>query len=180
MHRLLFLFRPARVLPLVAVCLMAVSALAVSPPAPGKIAKWVDPLPTFVGNRVDGTQPLTVTMKEFQQEVLPASFYQGLPAPYNAGTFVWGYEINDGARVYGPHYPGFTVEAQRGVPTTMTYVNDLVNPYLQSVLKVDQTLHWADPLMEMGSREPYSGPVPTVVHLHGGEVPSALDGGPDA
>ncbi len=59
----------------------------------------------------------------------------------------------------------------------------------------DQTLHWADPLhnqenmwnhMSMppdpGSEgaENYNGPIPAVVHLHGGEVPPELDGGPDA
>ena len=31
-----------------------------------------------------------------------------------------------------------------------------------------------------GSTAPYAGPVPAAVHLHGGEVPSAFDGGPDA
>ena len=40
--------------------------------------------------------------------------------------------------------------------------------------------HWADPLMQMGNMLPYAGPAPAVVHLHGGEVPSAFDGGPDA
>ena len=58
----------------------------------------------------------------------------------------------------------------------------------------DQTLHWADPLndesnpyagvgvpgyLTPGSRS-YAGPIPAVVHLHGGEVPPELDGGPDA
>ena len=74
----------------------------------------------------------------------------------------------------------------------------------------DQTLHWADPkglnpmdpatplpsesnmcnhmvghmggIPEFGSpcAQNYDGPVPAVVHLHGGEVPPQLDGGPDA
>jgi spore coat protein A len=74
----------------------------------------------------------------------------------------------------------------------------------------DQTLHWADPLnnelndcnmkvatggfeFPAGSgvfqnyppfgdpcAQNYVGPVPAVVHLHGGEVPPELDGGPDA
>src|SRR6266545_3719892 len=57
-------------------------------PLPGKsVPKFVDPLPVFgpasggAAPRVDGTKPLTVTMKEFQQKVLPASFYTGLPVP---------------------------------------------------------------------------------------------------
>ena len=46
----------------------------------------------------------------------------------------------------------------------------------------DQTLHWADPKGE-GMNMPmtnYIGPIPAVPHLHGGEVPPELDGGPDA
>jgi spore coat protein A len=51
--------------------------------------------------------------------------------------------------------PGFTVEAERGVPATATYVNALGRgsptgpsrrPVLQKYLTVDQTQHWADPL----------------------------------
>src|SRR5439155_21601768 len=44
----------------------------------------------------------------------------------------------------------------------------------------DQTIHWADPLRQMGSVSPYTGPIPTVVHLHGAEDPSAFDGAPEA
>ena len=55
---------------------------------------------------------------------------------------------------------------------------------------VDPTLHWADPNglgMPMPPFEEYppgypeaQAPVPLVTHLHGAEVPSASDGGPDA
>ena len=144
------------------------------------IPKWVDPLPHFAGNRIDGTRSLTVTMAEFQQKVLPASAYAALPPPYGAGTYVWGYGISDGQNAFGPLYPAFSIEARRGTPTTVTYGNNLLNPVLQKYLTVDQTLHWADPLMQMGSMQPYQGPVPAVTHLHGGEVPSAFDGGPDS
>jgi FtsP/CotA-like multicopper oxidase with cupredoxin domain len=34
--------------------------------------------------------------------------------------------------------------------------------------------------MDPARMEPYNGPVPAVVHLHGGDVPSEFDGGPDA
>ncbi len=140
-------------------------------PLAGKtIPRFVTALPTFVGNRVHGDN-LTVTMSEFTEQVLPA----GYPA-----TTVWGYGISNGVATFGPHYPGFTVEAQRGIPATVHYVNSLVNPILQQYLTVDQTIHWADPLMQMGSFLPYSGPVPAVAHLHGGEVPSSFDGGPDS
>jgi FtsP/CotA-like multicopper oxidase with cupredoxin domain len=33
--------------------------------------------------------------------------------------------------------------------------------------------------MQMGSLDPYAGPPPIVTHLHGAEVPSEFDGGPD-
>ena len=139
------------------------------------IPKYQDPLPTFAGNRVDGTKNLTVTMEEFQQQVLPAGF----PA-----TTVWGYGITEAGNPtpFGPLYPAYTIEAQRGVPTNVTYVNNLVNPVLQQYLTVDQTLHWANPIGAVGDPlvDPYTGPVPAVTHLHGGEVPSAFDGGPDA
>ena len=150
-------------------------------PLPGKaIPRFVEAVPTFVGNRVDGTRRLTVSMEEFQQQILPASLYTGVPAPYRAGTYVWGYAVSDGASLYGPLYPAFTIEARRGTATKVKYVNNLVNPVLQKYITVDQTLHWADPLGEMGSEEPFTGPVPLVVHLHGAEVPSAFDGGPES
>ena len=77
--------------------------------------------------------------------------------------------------------PGFTIEAQQGTPTTVSYLNNLpLQPQLQQYLTIDQTLHWADPLNEMGSFSPYAGPPPIVTHLHGGEVPSAFDGNPES
>src|SRR5690348_18237620 len=76
------------------------------------IPRFVDALPTFAGNRVTAAT-ITAVMQEFQQQVLPAGFPQ---------TTVWGYNLNGN----GPTYPGVTVEAARGVPTTITYVNNLV------------------------------------------------------
>lgn len=155
-----------------------------TPLDPALIPKYVEPLPHFAGYRVSGTN-LTVSMHEFQEKVLPADLYDALPAPYNAGTYVWGYQVNNGSQTFGPYYPGFTVEATRGVPTTMTYVNTLpLSPVLQSLVPIDQTLHWANPLgwdmMDPRRMDPYTGPPPAVPHLHGGEVPSEFDGGPDA
>ncbi|UFS68863.1 multicopper oxidase [Geomonas sp. RF6] len=132
---------------------------------PKSIPKYVDQLPA-PGKLFGPAQ--SITMSEFTQQVLPAGF----PA-----TMVWGYNGS---------YPGPTIEAVRGVPTTVTYYNNLVDPVLQRHMTIDQTLHWADPLglqcMMSADRDdcfsPYAGPVPTVVHLHGGEVPSRFDGGP--
>jgi hypothetical protein len=78
------------------------------------LPKFVDSLPTFSGSRVDGTVTLNINIQEFQQKVLPAAFYAGLPAPYNDGTFLWGFNINGG----GASWPARTIEARRGIATT--------------------------------------------------------------
>jgi len=199
------LARFARVLAVVAVPSLALAQ--VPPPTnslgqqflPGaSIPKYVDPAPTFVGQRIGG--PLViVTFRETVQKPLPASFYASLPAPFNGGTTVWGYQVIGQDVVTGlpvargPNWPGFTVEAQQGRPTSVLYSNELRTPKLQKLLPVDQTIAWADPLNlgcqfldpQAGNYPPqcmkqYSGPVPMVVHLHGSEVPPAFDGGPDA
>ncbi|WP_328754557.1 multicopper oxidase family protein [Geomesophilobacter sediminis] len=69
---------------------------------------------------------------------------------------------------------------------------------VQGVLTVDQTIHWADPngvmlqcmaaMVDCTKAEnsdspcckPFTGAPPSVPHLHGAEVPSQFDGGPDA
>jgi len=170
-------------------------ALAGQTPLPGaSVPKYVDPVPTFVGQRIGG--PLVaVTFRETVQQPLPATFYAGLPAPFSTGTTVWGYQVAgldaDTNRPVsrGPNWPGFTIEAVRGRPTNVLYSNELRTPTLQALLPVDQTLNWADPLnlgcqfqpvMSAACMQQYAGPVPMVVHLHGSEVPPAFDGGPDA
>jgi spore coat protein A len=182
------------------------------------IPKFVEPLPTFNGRRADGThfgRVLTLTTEEFQQQILPASFYEGLPSSViyrdpvtgkivarinpRKGTYVWGYKVNDGNRTLGPSYPGPTIVAQRGTPTNVKLVNNLApfpglpGPLLQKFLTVDLSFHWANPLnlsmsipgtdpstgLDLGNPAFYGGPQPMTVHLHGAEVPSAFDGGPD-
>lgn len=80
--------------------------------------------------------------------------------------------------------------------TDITWVNDLGLTSATNVLaykySTDQTLHWADPLNDMCNLglgipafgtpcvQNYAGPIPAVVHLHGGEVPAEIDGGPDS
>src|SRR5262249_1149068 len=80
------------------------------------IPKYLDPLPTFTGARISASN-INVSLTEFQQQILPASIYQALPAPFDGGTFCWGYKVGDAPI----HFPGFTIEAQRGTPTTVTY-----------------------------------------------------------
>jgi len=160
-----------------------------------KIPKFVEVLPVFAGSRVSAGKntSLTVNNVEFQQKILPDSFYSKLPSPFQGGSYVWGYSIYDGAVTAGPSYPAVTIESVRGTPIQVNYVNSLTDTYLQKVVTVDQTIHWANPAgIDMQENElglamldplmmkPYSGPIPVVTHLHGGEVPSNSDGGPDA
>jgi len=149
---------------------------------PSGIAQFVEPLPMPLRVDVTGTSPgapLVISMNEFQQKLLPNALYAHRPAPFNAGTYLWCYK----AAGWPQTFPGPTLEARVGVPTTIQYVNNLRKPdgsppFLQSLITVDQTLDWADPLGQRGSDQPYRGPVPAVAHLHGGEVPSSFDGGP--
>src|SRR5438270_9889717 len=93
----------------------------------GSIPRFADPLPTFGGRRI-GDASIDVGMFEFQQNVLPNALYAALPAPFNAGTYVWGYQVGTAA----PSWPGATIEAQRGRATTVTYVNSLpLDPVLR-------------------------------------------------
>jgi spore coat protein A len=163
------------------------------PLAAKAIPQFVEALPVFgpAGPipRVAGTK-ITVSANEIQQKILPASFYAGLSAPFNAGAYVWAYKVGDSLPI--PIFPGVTIEAQRNVSTDVTYVNDLplTGSVVQQYITFDESIHWAkptgDPMMVMdangvmiGNPDPYMGPPPIVTHLHGAEVSSSYDGGPD-
>ncbi len=143
------------------------------------VTRFVTPLPTFVGRRVACTS-LQSTMLEFQQKVLPDAFYTSLAAPFQNGTFLWGYANGQSGSHPRPQWPGVTVEATRGSTITAKFVNNLpANPVLRQYLTDDQTIHWADPLLAGMRMDPFTGPIPTVVHLHGGENQSTSDGVPE-
>ncbi|HTK08687.1 MAG TPA: multicopper oxidase domain-containing protein, partial [Ktedonobacteraceae bacterium] len=148
-----------------------------TPLAGNTIPQFVEPLQVFAGARVQSAST-TVQIQEFQQKMLPQSIYEKLSSPYNNGTYLWGYQVGN-----NPLFsPGYTLEALQGLPTTITYVNNLPHPSASKLLPqltVDQTIHWADPLNKMGSTQPYQGTIPTVVHLHGAEVASSFDGSPE-
>lgn len=160
------------------------STLVPQVPFPGKnILKYIDSLPVFgpAGPipRVNGNNPITVTLKPFSQQVLSTGTILApgmVVGPAVGLTNVWAYDLNGIT-----NYPTVTIEATKGTPTHVTYINNLT-PDLYKYLTVDQTLHWADPLMNMQNMPmaPYQGPVPVVTHLHGAEVPPQVDGGPDA
>jgi spore coat protein A len=190
------------------ISLLGVAALAVMPAAvleahgdeqiplaPTAIPQFVDPLPGLT--LVDGTQPLTLTMCEFKANVLST----GTLAPgVKPETWVWGYIPGTVCpSTTRDTYLGPVIVARRGVPTMATFVNNLGSVSTSHLLayrnSTDQTLHWADPLNKeqnacMEERHEgmppvgecanhYDGPIPAAVHLHGGEVPPEVDGGPD-
>jgi FtsP/CotA-like multicopper oxidase with cupredoxin domain len=76
--------------------------------------------------------------------------------------------------------PSLTIEARVDTPVRIKWINDLVDAdgnHLPHLLPVDPTLHWANPSGGMMGRDtrpsfdttpgPYTGPVPTVPHVHG-------------
>jgi spore coat protein A len=127
-----------------------------------------------------------LTMQEFQANVMPTGFVPA--AGTYAGTWVWGYRNVLAGNTALNTYTGPVIVASKGIPTQIRYTNDLgltaTSHLLAYTQSTDQTLHWANPLgLMMGDPltfNHYSGPIPAVPHLHGGEVPPWIDGGPDA
>jgi spore coat protein A len=174
-------------LALLALCAWGVTgALAQQVPLNStKIPQFIDPLPLLdlQGGPIEtvSASSATITMEEFQANVMPSTFVPA--AGTYTGTWVWGYR-NGAAPAPAETYIGPVVVASRGTPTEITWVNNLGDTANTNVTvwpaSIDQTLHWADPNGMMGSLLNYTGPIPAVTHLHGGEVPPVLDGGPDA
>ena len=129
-------------------------AHAVAPLDPNSLIKFVDPLPAPA--KLTGTN-LTIGMYPVSQKL-----HRDLPL-----TSLWGYGTSQATATY----PGPTIEARRGVPTNVNWLNKLP---LTHFLPVDTTLHWANPPGWPGNG------IPAVVHLHGGEVEPQSDGHPDA
>jgi FtsP/CotA-like multicopper oxidase with cupredoxin domain len=166
---------------------------------PLSIPKYVDQLvippvyvPTYVveGGRL--IQTYQVDMTEFYQQILPTTDASGNPTGF-APTKVWGYGGNAKDPLTGQllgyfrNSPASTFEAIRGIPVKVTWTNNIVTPHL---FPVDPTLHWANPNnMPMMPPTPWpeyppgfptaQSPVPLVPHLHGGELLSDFDGGPE-
>jgi FtsP/CotA-like multicopper oxidase with cupredoxin domain len=166
-----------------------------------KIPQFADSLPilTVSGGTMDtviaGGDTIELTMCEFQASVLPT----GTLAPgVKPATWVWGYRRTLPTAMPDT-YLGPVIVATRGIPTQIKYINALGTAAGTNVLayknSTDQTLDWADPPNESNAcyaaiqpgltptgicAQNYLGPIPTVPHLHGGEVPPMLDGGPDA
>jgi spore coat protein A len=132
-------------------------------PCPVVLTPFVDALPlpavaTPVATSPEGVDQYRMSIIETKQKL-----HRDLPP-----TTVWGF--SDGQQPGG--YPGPTIEAKVDQPIDVTWVNDLRDasgaPLAAHPLNVDTCPHGATP-----------GPPRTVIHLHGGHVPSASDGQPD-
>jgi spore coat protein A, manganese oxidase len=139
--------------------------------------------------------PFTLKMCEFKVNVLPTGTFAVGVQP---ATTVWGYSkfACPTTSQAQPTSLGPVFVNIRNTPTSIRYVNELpATPEASGVIAyrdgIDQTLHWADPkalMCSMGGmapdpacNHPFRGTgIPAVPHLHGGEVPPMIDGGPDA
>lgn len=174
-----------------------------NPPAPAP--PYLKAISTLAGN----TQ-IAVHMCEFDARVLPPGTPLGPGAAGTTRVWGYIAETSGVAWTGCPATPQETyigpvfvsnrsTVANPQPSTSITWINDLGSAASTGVLaykySTDQTLHWADPLnneangcdMTGGVPLPgsacaqnYAGPIPAVPHLHGGEVPPDLDGGPDA
>jgi spore coat protein A, manganese oxidase len=164
---------------------------------------YVPPAP--ITPQVAGGSPYNIHLKEFQAQILPSTGVPPDPATGflgltpNTASWVWGYLTDTDLAAQPavrPSFLGPVVLAERGVPAYPTYLNELpVYPAgnVQAILPIDQTIDWANPLNTdpmfnangdwtnpVVGTLPYAGPLPDSVHIHGGEVPPASDGGPDS
>lgn len=141
--------------------------------------------PVVINNSVTGEviHSYTVSVTRFEQQILPSPF---------PTTTVFGYEgrvfnSETGKTISFRSSPGPTFEAIWGIPINIEWINNLNMPHM---LAVDPTVHWANPNEMSHPTPPFPAfppgfslaqhPVPIVTHLHGGEVRSDSDGGPDS
>jgi len=132
------------------------------------LTPYIDPLPvpgpaTPISGSPGGPATYTLTMKEFQQQL-----HSELPP-----TTVWGFD--DGTA--GPSTPGPLIEARTGDPVTVNWTNDLREGGT-GPLRTDHYLQQSadDLTCTHGAQDEAK----TVVHLHGGHVPAAVDGYPES
>lgn len=189
------------ILGVLVVSLFAPVALAAKPVPVGpvqfpgkKIEQFALPLPTLnvAGGTIqtildDGTE-IPMRMVELRADMLPPSFVPANGQPYT-GTAVFGYRAS--ADIVAPltavdTYINPVIVASRGTPTEIRYINNLTTEVINWRAWTDQTLHSAfHQAVDQEMPTPfdtnhYQGPVLAVPHLHGGEVPAIVDGGPEA
>ncbi|GAB4172912.1 MAG: multicopper oxidase domain-containing protein [Geothermobacteraceae bacterium] len=180
---------------------------------PLSIPRYVTPLviPPVMNN--DGaTDSYDIAVRQFKQQILPGGIWNTITGRNDnfPATTVWSYgpasdpepdssALGGGAGIAPAgnsqfNYPAYTIETLADTPVSVRWINDLVDDngnYLSHLLTVDQTLHWANPMMTcldgstrtdcMGtSGDAYTGPVPIVTHVHGAHVEGHSDGYPEA
>ena len=179
---------------------------------PTLIPKFVTPLvippvmpastPAFQGTPA---AEYNIAVRQFAQQILPGGIWNtlnGRSDTYNATT-VWSYGRAEDPLPTGGiapaanssfNYPAYTIEAISGTLDTVRWINGLVDGngnYLQHLFALDQTLHWANPMMDCRAGtsrtdcegyddSPYLGPIPIVTHVHGAHVNMESDGYPEA
>jgi spore coat protein A, manganese oxidase len=186
---------------LLVLCTITSSWAQQGTPLPGsKIAQFVDPLPllsvapggnmqTVLPSIFGGTDTITLRMVEAETKIMPTGFVPANGLPYT-GTWVFRYVADSGAGVIGggdPNtYVGPVIVAARSHPTEIKYVNNLTANHIFWREWTDQSLHSAFhqitgmTMPMLFDPQHYLGPVPAVPHLHGGEDPAVIDGGPEA
>jgi len=201
----------------ISLIIFGLSSATVAPaaPVPGgtldptTVPKYVTPLviPPVMPKSTASPAPAAdydIAVRQFKQQILPG--------PAFPATTVWSYgraEDAIPANFVAPvpltngisfNYPAFTVENSSMQPTSVRWINDLVDPttgiFIPHLFNVDQTLHWANPpnagcttmpgMLMPGTDchtenpAPYTGPVPLVTHVHGAHVQPHSDGYPQA
>ena len=157
---------------------------------PAAIPKFVDPLPHFAGKRVNAKNGGKLIIKEVPAKQVVLSTGTVLKGGKVVGTDpdagvanYWAYVIskNGGKTWTPPGWPAYTIEAKSGYPLTVEYRNELYGQkYTDLNIALDQSIMWAAPTVTGNPNvDFYSGEVPMVVHLHGGQVPSKSDGSPE-
>jgi hypothetical protein len=160
---------------------------------PASIPQFVDPLPHFAaGLRINAKNGGNLIVRTFPVQQIALSKGTavtggiiGDPATPKAGLgnyAGYGISTDDGATFPIKMWPAQTIEVQQGKPLTVKYENGLNGiTYDHFNILADQTLMMNGyKLIGNPLTEPYRGDIPMVVHLHGGEMPSGSDGGPNA
>mgnify|MGYP001817209872 CR=1 FL=1 len=192
-------------------CLLAVFTASAAPVPggtldPTTIPKYVTPLVIPPVMKNDGAlNSYDIAVREFKQQILPGGIWNSLNGrndKFNP-TRIWSYGPANDRRPKGGvapaansqfNYPAYTIEATSGTPVNVRWINGLVNwkgEYLDHLLPIDQTVHWANPPQDCrtgaprtdcagNSQELYKGPVPIVTHVHGAHVGPESDGYPEA
>ena len=181
------------------------------------VPKYVTPLviPPVMNNITSGPgrgpNNYDIAVRQFRQQILPGGIWNALNGRTDdfPPTTVWSYgpkadPLPDASGLGIPagvapapnsqfNYPAYTVETTSNTRVKVRWRNELKEnfgagpAFLEHLLPVDQTLHWANPPGgEMGKDmagtdpTPYTGPVPIITHVHGAHVDPHSDGYPEA